>query len=111
MKMVVGYVTPESFERIREVLLELGFPSLSAVSAAGTAPDATVTTVYRGLSTESHSRQKSRLEVVVGDEHASTVVDTVIQEGGDHPFVFVVPVESAYPLDTVKTDEVSVPAT
>ena len=36
MKLVVAYVDPQRFERIREVLLGLGFPSLSAVSAAGT---------------------------------------------------------------------------
>ena len=34
MKLVVAYVDPQRFERIREVLLGLGFPSLSAVSAA-----------------------------------------------------------------------------
>jgi nitrogen regulatory protein PII len=111
MKMVVAYVAPERFDVIRERLLGLGFPSLSALNAAGTAPDATVTTVYRGLTTEQHTRQKARLECIVGDEHATTVVETVLEEGGERPFVFVVPVESAYPLDTIKTDEVPVPAT
>ena len=51
MKLVVAYVDPQRFERIREVLLGLGFPSLSAVSPAGTVPAATVTTTYRGATT------------------------------------------------------------
>ena len=72
--------------------------------AAGTTPDATVTTTYRGATTEQHSRMKSRLECIVGDEHAATVVETIIREGGEHAFAFVVGVESAYPLDTVKLD-------
>jgi nitrogen regulatory protein P-II 1 len=110
MKMVVGYVDPDRFEAIREALLDLGFPSLSALSAAGTTPEATVTTTYRGASTEQHSRAKSRLECIVGDEHASTVVDTVLTEGGERAFVFVVAVESAYPVDTIRSDEVAVPA-
>jgi nitrogen regulatory protein P-II 1 len=104
MKMVVGYVAPERFEAIRTALLDLGFPSLSALSAAGTSPEATVTTTYRGATTEQHSRSKSRLECIVGDEHAQTVVDTLLSEGGEHSFAFVVAVESAYPLDTVKLD-------
>lgn len=104
MKLVVAYVDPEHFEAIRESLLDLGFPSLSALSAAGTVPEATVTATYRGAAVEQHSRPKSRLECVVGDDHASTLVDTVVKIGGERSFVFVVPVESAYPLDTIKDD-------
>ena len=62
MKLVVAYIDPQKFEKVREVLLGLGFPSLSAVTAAGTVPEATVTTTYRGAQTEQHSRSKSRIE-------------------------------------------------
>ena len=110
MKLVVGYVVPDQFEGIRTALLDLGFPSLSALNAAGTTPEATVTTTYRGAHTESHARMKSRLECIVGDEHASTVVDTVLKEGGEHAFVYVLDVESAYPLDTIKLDRAEVSA-
>lgn len=110
MKMVVAYVAPERFETIREALLGLGFPSLSALSAAGTSPEATVTTMYRGAETAQHSRAKARLECVVGSDHAETVVETVLKEGGERTFVFVVPVESAYPVDTVKIADTAVPA-
>jgi nitrogen regulatory protein P-II 2 len=111
MKLVVGYVDPDRFEEIREALLGLGFPSLSALNAAGTVPEATVTATYRGAAIEQHSRAKARLECVVGAEHASTVVDTVLSAGGERTFVFVVPVESAYPADTIKSNGVAVPAT
>jgi len=110
MKMVVGYVDPDRFEVIREALLGLGFPSLSALSASGTVPEATVTTTYRGAKMEQHSRAKARLECVVGDDYATTMVDTILAEGGDRTFVFVVPVESAFPEDTIKLDGVAVPA-
>ena len=108
MKMVVAYVAPERFEGIREALLELGFPSLSALSAAGTMPEAEVTATYRFTQIEQHSRAKARLECVVGDDHAQTVVDTVLREGDEHTFVFVLAVESAYPLDSVKLDSAQV---
>jgi nitrogen regulatory protein PII len=110
MKMVVAYVDPERFEPIREALLGLGFPSLSAGSSSGTVPEATVTATYRGTAVEQHSRSKARLECVVGADHAQTVVDTVLKEGGERSFAFVVPVESAHPADMVKIDDVAVPA-
>jgi nitrogen regulatory protein PII len=110
MKMVVAYVDPERFDGIREALLGLGFPSLSALSAAGTVPEAIVTAAYRGAAVEQHSRPKARLECVVGADHASTVVETVLKDGGERTFVFVVAVESAYPADMVKSDAVAVPA-
>jgi len=110
MKLVVAYVDPEQFEGIRETLVGLGFPSLSALNAAGTTPEATVTTSYRGATTEQHSRAKARLECIVGDEHVQTVVENVIEGGGERTFVYVVAVESAHPLDTVTSDEVPVAA-
>lgn len=111
MKMVVAYVDPERFEGIREDLLDLGFPSLSVLSAGGTVPEATLTATYRGAAIEQHSRPKARLECVVGDDHASTVVETVLKDGDDRSFVFVVPVEGAYPSETVKIDELPASAT
>lgn len=111
MKMVVAYVDPERFEGIRADLLDLGFPSLSILSAGGTVPEATLTATYRGAAVEQHSRPKARLECVVGADHASTVVETVLKDGDDRSFVFVVPVEGAYPSETVKTDEVAASAT
>ena len=106
MKMVVAYVEPERFEGIREDLLGLGFPSLSVLSAGGTVPEATLTATYRGAAVEQHSRPKARLECVVGDEHVSTVTDTVFKHAADRSFVFVVPVESAFPTETVKLEQV-----
>jgi nitrogen regulatory protein PII len=110
MKMVVAYVEPERFDQIREDLLELGFSSLSVLSANGSVPEATMSGTYRGATIERHLRPKARLECVVGDEHASTVVDAVLKLGADRSFVFVVPVELAYPETTIKTDAVAVEA-
>ena len=105
MKMVVAYVERETFEPIREELLGLGFLSLSAVEASGSVPEATVTGQYRGVTIERHSRPKARLECVVGAEHVSTVIDTILKHAAERSFVFVVPVEHAYPTETVKLAE------
>lgn len=110
MKMVVAYVDPDRFELIREDLLGLGFLSLSVLNASGSVPEAIVSGTYRGAVVEQHLRPKARLECIVGADHVSTVVDTVLKDGGERSFVFVSPVEQAYPAEAVKTDEVAVPS-
>ena len=110
MKMVVGYIDREMFEPIREELLELGFLSISVMDAAGSMPEPVTTAQYRGVAVERHVRPKARLEAVVGDEHAQTVVDTIAKHG-ERAFTVVLPVEAAFPLSTVKEgDEQTVAA-
>ena len=105
MKMVVAYIEPGSFEPIREELLGLGFLSLSAWEASGSVPEPTSSGSYRGVAVENHLRPKTRFECVVGSDEVSTVVDTVLKHTTDRRFVFVVPVEQAYPTDTVLAGE------
>lgn len=104
MKMVVGYIEREAFEPIREDLLELGFLSISSIDASGSVPEATVAGQYRGVAIERHARPKARLECVVGADHVSTVKETVLKHAPERSFLFVVPVEDAYPTETVKLD-------
>jgi nitrogen regulatory protein P-II 1 len=108
MKMVVAYIEREAFEPIREELLGLGFLSISAWEASGSTPEPTVTASYRGTDITTHLRPKTRMECVVGEEEVTTVVDTVLKHTDDKRFVFVVPVESVFPTDTVKAAETAV---
>jgi nitrogen regulatory protein PII len=110
MKMVVAYTDPEQFEPIREDLLELGFASISVLNANGSVPEPIVTATYRGARMERHLRPKARIECVVGADHATTVVDTMLKHGGERTFVVVLPVEQAHPPETVMTDAVAVDA-
>ncbi|MET0510102.1 MAG: P-II family nitrogen regulator [Thermoleophilaceae bacterium] len=106
MKMVVAYVDPERFEGIRDDLAEEGFGTLSLLSATGSVPEATLSGSYRGAAVEGHTRPKARLECIVGAEYTDSVVDTVLKNGGERTFVFVLPVEQAHPVGSVKTEEV-----
>ena|SRR5215207_802589 len=108
MKMVVAYTDPEQFEPIREDLLELGFVSITVLNASGSVPEPTVSATYRGAKLERHLRPKVRIECVVGAEHASTVVETIVSHGGERTFVVVLPVERAVPAATVMTDPVAI---
>jgi len=107
MKLVVAYIEPGVTERLREELLALGFRAFSSWEATGAVPDATVTGQYRGVEIETHSRPKTRIECVVGAEHVSTIVEKVLELGGDRKFAFVLDVESAFPMDTVTADAVA----
>ena len=107
MKMVVAYVDPEKFEPIREDLLEMGFVSLTVSDASGSTPEPTMTGSYRGAKLERHVRAKARIECVLGDDQAQTVIDTMRRLGGDHTFVITVPVEGAVPDVTVKSGELA----
>ncbi len=110
MKLVVAYIEQASFEPIREELLGLGFLSLSVWEASGSVPEPTISGSYRGVAIENHLRPKVRLECVVGSDQVSTVVDTVLKHTAERRFVFVVPVEEAYPTDTVTAAEATVNA-
>jgi nitrogen regulatory protein P-II 1 len=103
MKMVVAYVDPDRFDEIREDLLELGFLSISVLSASGSTPEATVTGSYRGAKLERHLRPKSRIEAVVADEAVDTVVEAILGVAGEHKFVVVQPVDEAHPAELVKS--------
>jgi|SRR5688572_11673 nitrogen regulatory protein PII len=106
MKLVVAYIEPGIVEHLREELLSLGISAFSTWDAIGAVPESTVTGQYRGVQIESHSRPKTRVECVVGDDHVAGVVDKLIELGGDRKFAFVLGVESAFPMDTVAADSV-----
>jgi len=94
----------EDVRGVAGILLNVASPSLNGSTLLfndlDTAPRSMGTIIY--AQTEQHSRTKSRIECVVGDQHATTVVDTILKEGGERTFAYVVAVESAHPVDTIK---------
>src|SRR6188472_33131 len=109
MKMIVAYVRHESFEPIRTELLELGFPSLSIIEVKGSGRQKGVAERYRGAELTNYLRPKVKIECVVADRDAQTIVDTVLKHGrtgavGDGK-VFVLPVEQAFRVRTGESGE------
>jgi nitrogen regulatory protein PII len=99
--MVIAYVESETFEAIREHLIEVGIASISVLQASGSVPDSITKATYRGVTVERHMRPKTRIECVVGDDLADTVVETVLQYAPDKRFVVVLEVGSAHPMASV----------
>ena len=109
MKMIVAYMRHESFEPIREELLELGFPSISITEVKGSGRQKGITEQYRGAALTNYLRPKIKIECVVADSDVQTIVDTVLKhartgEIGDGK-LFVVPVEQAYRIRTGESGE------
>ncbi|MBB4662662.1 P-II family nitrogen regulator [Conexibacter arvalis] len=109
MKLVVAYIRHEAFEPIRLELLELGFPSLTIIEVKGSGRQKGITEHYRGSSVTNYLRPKVKLECVVADGDAQTIVDTILKHArtgsiGDGK-VFVIPVEQAYRIRTGESGE------
>jgi nitrogen regulatory protein PII len=109
MKKIEAFIRHESFEPIRNELVNLGFPSLSISEVKGSGRQKGVTEKYRGASLTNYLRPKVKLECVVATEDVSTVVDAILRhartgEIGDGK-VFVIPVEEAYRIRTGEAGE------
>ena len=109
MKKVEAFIRHEAFEPIRTELLELGFPSLSISEVKGSGRQKGITERYRGAELTNYLRPKVKIECVVADRDAQTIVDTVLKHGrtgavGDGK-VFVLPVEQAFRVRTGESGE------
>jgi nitrogen regulatory protein PII len=109
MKMIVAYVRHEAFEPIRAELLVLGFPSLTISEVKGSGRQKGITERYRGAELTNYLRPKIKIECVVSDDAAQTIVDAILKHArtgavGDGK-VFVMNVEEAYRVRTGESGE------
>ena len=104
MKMIVAYIRHEAFEPIRQELLDAGFPSLTVSEVKGSGRQKGITEHYRGSEIAINLRPKLKIECVVEESDARTVMDAILRHArtgsvGDGK-IFVLPVESAVRIRT-----------
>jgi len=109
MKKVEAFIRHEAFEPIRMELLGLGFPSLTITEVKGSGRQKGITENYRGAELTNYLRPKVKLECVVADRDAQTIVDTILKHArtgavGDGK-VFILPVDEAYRVRTGEVGE------
>jgi len=109
MKMIVAYTRHESFEPIRQELLDAGFPSITISEVKGSGRQRGVTQHYRGSAIPTHLRPKLRIECVVESTDVATVTEVILRhartgEVGDGK-IFVLPVEEAVRIRTGESGE------
>ena len=109
MKKIEAYVRHESFEPIRNDLLNLGFPSLTISEVKGSGRQKGITERYRGAELTNYLRPKLKIECVVASGDVEMVVECILRHArtgsiGDGK-VFVMPVEQAYRIRTGESGE------
>jgi nitrogen regulatory protein PII len=107
LEMVVAYVRPEKLSAVEEALVEVGAPSLTVTNVSGRGSQPARTGQWRGEEYTVDLHRKVKVECVVADVPAETVVEAIADaahtgNAGDGK-VFVLPVESAYQIRTGRT--------
>ncbi len=77
MKLIIAYINPFKLDEIRDALKEAGVSGLSASSIQGFGRQAGHTEAYRGAEYEVDFVPKVRIEVLVDDTLAPTVISTI----------------------------------
>ncbi len=107
IKMVTAIVRPDRLGAIKQSLAESGAPSLTVTNVSGRGSQPAKKGQWRGEEYTVDLHQKVKIECVVADIPAETVVDAICEgantgEPGDGK-VFVTPVERAVQIRTGKT--------
>lgn len=109
MKLVTAVIKPHKWEDVREALETFGVTGMTVSEVSGYGRQKGHTEVYRGAEYDIALVPKIRLEIVVNDTDATTVVDTIVASAasgriGDGK-VWVSPVESVVRVRTGDKDD------
>ncbi|MBF4160442.1 P-II family nitrogen regulator [Nocardioides acrostichi] len=109
MKLVTAVIKPHKWEDVRTALETIGVTGMTVSEVSGYGRQKGHTEVYRGAEYDIALVPKLQIEVVVGDDDAQTVVDTLVTSAasgriGDGK-VWVTPVESVVRVRTGDRDE------
>ena len=104
MKKVEAIIKPFKLEDVKEALSEIGIQGMTVTEVKGFGRQKGHTEIYRGSEYTVDFLPKVKLEIVVDDEQADSVVDKIVSTAntgkiGDGK-VFVSPVEQAVRIRT-----------
>lgn len=77
MKMIIAYIAPFKLDEVRDAVKEAGVTGLSAGNIQGFGRQAGHTETYRGAEYDVDMVPKVRIEVLVDDTMAPTVISTI----------------------------------
>ena len=77
MKLIIAYINPFKLDEIRDALKEAGVSGLSASNIQGFGRQAGHTETYRGAEYQIDFVPKVSLRIVIDDDRADGVVDTI----------------------------------
>ena len=109
MKLVMAIIKPFKLEEVREALTSLGITGMTVTEAKGFGRQKGQTEIYRGAEYAVNFLPKVKLEAVVSEDQAASVVEAIQKAGetgriGDGK-IFVLDVAQAVRIRTGETDE------
>ncbi len=109
MKLIVAVIKPFKIDEVREALITAGVRGMMVSEVKGFGTQSGHTEVYRGAEYVVQFVPKLRLEIVVPDDLADTVVRTIARTArtekiGDGK-IFILDVEGVMRIRTGETDE------
>ena len=107
MKLIIATIKPFKLEEVREALTQIGVRGMMVTEIKGFGAQSGHTETYRGAEYLVNFVPKAKLEIVVDDDLADQIVDTIINTArsgkiGDGK-VFVLDVEQAIRVRTGET--------
>lgn len=114
MKKIEAIIKPFRLDDVKEALSKIGIQGMTITEVKGFGRQKGHTEIYRGSEYTVDFLPKIKLELVVNDDIAGTVVDTIVESAatgkiGDGK-VFVFPVEEAIRIRTKESGEDAVNA-
>ena len=108
MKLIIAIIKPFKLDDVREALTPLGVQGLTVSEVKGFGRHKGQTESYRGAEYHVNFLPKVKIEVVVGDDLADQVVETIVGSAhtgkiGDGK-IFVLDVDRAVRIRTGETD-------
>jgi nitrogen regulatory protein P-II 1 len=104
MKLVVAVLKPFKLDDVKERLKEMGVTGMTIAEVQGFGRQRGHTEVYRGAEYEVDFVPKLRLEVLVADDDADSIVDAIVESAGTGKIgdgkVWVVPVDTVVRVRT-----------
>jgi nitrogen regulatory protein P-II 2 len=109
MKLIIAIIKPFKLDPVREALSDIGVQGLTVTEVKGYGRQKGHTEIYRGAEYTVNMIPKLKLEIVVGDDLAPRVVETITAAAvtgsiGDGK-IFTLDVGSALRIRTGETDE------
>jgi nitrogen regulatory protein P-II 1 len=78
MRLVTGLIKPFKLDDVKEALTELGLPGITVTESKGFGRQRGHTEVYRGAEYTVEFVPKVRIEVLIDDDEAQRVADTIV---------------------------------
>ena len=109
MKLIIAIIKPFKLDEVREALSAIGVQGMTVSEVKGFGRQKGQTEIYRGAEYTTNLIPKAKIEIVVGDDLASRVTETIQHAAGTGTIgdgkIFVIDVEQAVRIRTGELDE------